>query len=325
MRLRYRNLGRTGLKVSELCLGTMTFGRWIDEGASQRVLDAALDGGLNFIDTADVYGRGQDNQRLEELGQSEEILGRILGSRRHQVVLATKGWFRMGPDPNAAGLSRVHLIRAVDDSLRRLKTDYIDLYQVHNPDPETPVEETLQTLDLLVRQGKIRYIGVSNHFAWQVAKARGICLARGLEPYISAQTQYSILVRSPEQELLPFCQSEGVGVMVYSPMARGLLADKYAKGEPFPAGTRAAAGEPMLHKLMQERNYRIVERLRPLAAARGKSMAQFAVAWVLSHPAVTSAIIGASRPEQVQENLGATGWTLTEAERQTVEEICASA
>jgi len=307
-----RRLGATGLKVTNICLGTMAFGRWIDEAASARVLDAGLDAGITFIDTADIYGQGMDNGKFEDRGQSETILGRILGARRHQIVLATKVRHPMGPGANDEGLSRKHIMQAAEDSLRRLKTDYIDLYQCHRDDLETPQEETLRALDDLVRQGKVRYIGCSNFPAWRIAKAHGISERLGLEKFVSVQPQYSLLVRDIEAELLPFCKSEGVGVMVYSPLARGILTGKYRAGEPMPEGTRGAAGERMIQSLFTEQNFRKVERFRALCAEWGLPMAQVAMAWVLAQPAVTSAILGPSRPDHFPDAVAAAELKLTE-------------
>lgn len=319
--MEFRTLGASGLKVSSITLGTMAFGRWIDEAFSGRVLDAALDAGINFIDTADLYGKGQDTGNYAERGQSEEILGRLLGARRHRIVLASKVYNKMGSGPNDMGLSRVHIMAAVEASLRRLKTDYLDLYQCHNPDPTTPLEETMRALDDLVRQGKVRYIGCSNFAAWQIAKANGIGERMGLSKFISVQPPYSLLNRAVEDELVPFCRSEGVGMMVYSPLARGMLTGKYRAGEALPEGSRAAAGEKNLHVLMTERNFRKVERFRELCAEWGLPMAQTATAWVLTNPAVTTAILGASKPEQVTDAVAATQLKLTEEQLRALSEL----
>lgn len=319
--MEFRNLGRSGLKVSSICLGTMAFGRWIDEPASGAIIDAALEAGITFFDTADIYGRGMDNGSYAERGQSETILGHLLGDRRHRIVLASKVRHPMGPGPNEAGLSRGHIMQAVEDSLRRLRTDYLDLYQCHAFDPHTPLEETLRALDDLVRQGKVRYIGCSNFAAWQIAKAHGISDRRGLERFISVQPQYSLLVRNVEAELAPFCRSEGVGMMVYSPLARGLLTGKYRQGEPLPEGTRGAAGERMLQQLMTEQNFGRVEPFRELCAQWELPMARVATAWVLANPAVTSAIVGASRPEQITDAVAAAALKLSGDQKQALDAI----
>lgn len=320
--MRYQRLGRTGLKVSEVSLGTMAFGRWIGEKESEEVLDAALDAGINLIDTADVYGRGMDQSNPLLTGESEKILGRLLQGKRDQIVLATKVNGRVGNGVNDAGLSRFHIIRAVENSLRRLRTDHIDLYQVHRFDPNTPLEETLRALDDLVHQGKVRYIGASNFAAWQLAKAHGISDRLQLHRFESIQPEYSILTRHIEQELLPFAESESVGVIVYSPLGRGLLTGKYRQGEAPPQGSRGAAGEQRLLALLeQERHFQIVEGLKPLAKQRGWTLPQLALAWVLSNPAVTSAILGASRPEQVTESLRYIDERLVAEELQEIDRI----
>lgn len=319
--MEYRNLGQSGLKVSRVCLGTMAFGRWIDEATSGRILDTALEAGINFIDTANMYGKGQDTGNYQERGMSETILGNLLGSRRERIVLATKVRHPMGPGPNDAGLSRGHIMTAVEASLRRLKTDYIDLYQCHAFDPETPLEETLRALDDLVHQGKVRYIGCSNFAAWQIAKAHGISALHGLARFVSVQPQYSLLVRSIEAELIPFCKSEGVGIMVYSPLGRGLLAGRYRAGEPLPENSRGAAGERLLHVLMTERNLARVERFRKLCGQWGLPMAQVAQAWVLHNPAVTTAILGASRPEQIADAVAAAALKLTDEQSKSLEDL----
>ncbi len=318
-----RRLGNTGLKVTNVCLGTMAFGRWIDEEASARVLDAALDAGVNFIDTANLYGRGQDTGAMEQRGESEAILGRLLGARRQRIVLATKVRHPMGPGPNDQGLSRRHILDAVDASLQRLQTDYIDLYQCHRFDEETPLEETLQALDILVRQGKVRYIGCSNFAAWQIAKAHGISERLGLARFISVQPQYSLLAREIERELIPFCRSEGVGIMPYSPIARGLLTGKYRKGGAMPEGSRGAAGEKLLFALMSERNMDRVEAFRELCSQWGLPMAQVATAWVLANPAVTSVIVGASKPEHVRDGVAAADLPLTAEQKAQLDALFA--
>lgn len=319
--MEYRRLGRTGLKVSRIALGTMSFGRWIDEATSARVLDTALAAGVNFIDTADLYGRGQDTGTFTDRGEAEIILGRLLRGRRHEVVLATKVYNPMGPGPNDQGLSRKHIMAAVEASLRRLQTDYIDLYQCHFFDPETPLEETMDALNSLVQQGKVRYIGCSNFAAWQIAKANGISAARGWASFVSVQPQYSLLVRSPEAELIPFCLSEGVGMIPYSPMGRGILTGKYHVGQAPPAGSRAAAGEARLKVLMTAENLERAERFGQICREWDLPMSQVAVAWVLGCPAVTSAIVGASRPEHVSDAIAAASLTLTAEQRTALDEI----
>ncbi|MCZ8513515.1 aldo/keto reductase [Paenibacillus filicis] len=321
--MKFRRLGRTGLKVSAVSLGCMAFGRWIDKEASVRVLDTALEAGITLLDTADVYGTGMDNGNPLEHGQSEEIIGSWIRGKREQVVLATKVNGRLGMGANDAGLSRYHIMRAVEMSLKRLQTDHIDLYQVHRFDEHTPLEETLRALDDLVRQGKVRYIGCSNYDAWQIAKAHGISALKQLERYESVQPQYSIIARDIEKELLPFCRSEEVGVIVYSPLGRGLLTGKYRQGEAPPVGTRGAAGEQRLKALMQqEQNFALVERLKPIAAERDWTLAQLALSWVLSQPGITSAILGASRPEHITDAVQHADESLTAEELQEIDRIC---
>lgn len=320
--MRYQRLGRTGLKVSSVSLGTMAFGRWIGEKESAEVLDAALDAGINLIDTADVYGRGMDLGNPLLTGESEEILGKLVQGKRSEIVLATKVNGRVGNGVNDAGLSRYHIIRAVENSLRRLRTDHIDLYQVHRFDPQTPIEETLRALDDLVHQGKVRYIGASNFAAWQLAKAHGISERLGLHRLESIQPEYSIISRQIEQELLPFAESEAVGVIVYSPLGRGLLTGKYRQGEAPPQGSRGAAGEQRLLTLLeQERHHQIVEELKPLAEERGWTLPQLALAWVLNNPIVTSAILGASRASHVTEAIRALDKPLSPVEIQEIDRI----
>jgi len=326
MGIEYRRLGRTGLRVSEVSLGTMAFGRWIDERASANVLDAALEAGVNLIDTADVYGAGMDNGNPLETGQSETILGRLLGSRRHDIVLATKVHGRVGEGVNDAGQSRYHIFRAVENSLKRLCTDYIDLYQVHRFDEHTPLEETLRALDDLVKQGKVRYIGCSNYAAWQIAKAHGLSEKYNLHRFESVQPEYSLIARDIERELLPFAASEQVGVIVYSPLGRGLLTGKYAFRQKPPEGTRGAAGEQRLHRLLEEeRHFRVVEGLKQIAARKEWTLAQLALTWAASRPHVTSAILGASRPEQVTESVRKIGEKLTLEELEEIDLVTTQA
>ncbi|MDQ0920272.1 aldo/keto reductase [Paenibacillus sp. V4I5] len=322
MTIGQRKLGRTGLNVSEVSLGTMAFGRWIDQKESADVLDAALEAGITLIDTADVYGSGMDKGNPLETGESETILGHLLGERRHRIVLATKVHGRVGLGPNDAGQSRYHIYRAVENSLKRLQTDYIDLYQVHRFDEQTPLEETLRALEDLVRQGKVRYIGCSNYAAWQIAKAHGISGQLRLERFESVQPEYSLIARGIEQELLPFAVSEGVGVIVYSPLGRGLLTGKYSFGAQPPAGSRGAAGEQRLHTLLEkERNFRIVEQLKPIAERRGWTLAQLALNWVLSREGITSAILGASKSHHITETLSAIGEKLSPDELRDIDAI----
>ncbi|MEK3722480.1 aldo/keto reductase [Paenibacillus sp. FSL H8-0034] len=320
--MEYRKLGRTGLKVSEVSLGTMAFGRWIDEQASAAVLDQALQAGINLIDTADVYGSGMDLGDPNLTGESEAILGRLLKGRRNDIVLATKVQAPVGTGVNDSGLSRYHIYRALENSLRRLQTDHIDLYQVHGFDAATPIEETLGVLDELVKQGKVRYIGCSNYAAWQLAKAHGISALNRLSRFESVQPEYSLISRGIEQDLVPFAESEKVGMIVYSPLGRGILTGKYKQGEQPQEGTRLAAGEQRLKLLLQKNPaYELVEAIRPLAEARGWTLAQFSLAWVLSHSYVSSAILGASKPEQVRDSLRFADQRLTIEELNTIDQF----
>lgn len=303
--MRHVRLGRTGLQVSRLCLGTMTFGLQCDEPAAVAILDRAGAGGITFLDTADVYPLGGT---FDTVGGTEDILGRWLRGKRHDFVVATKCSGAMSARPWDRGASRKHILDAIDASLRRLGTDYVDLYQIHHPDPQTPMEETLRALDDVVRAGKARYVGCSNYHAYQVARALGKSEALGLARFDSVQPRYNLLFRQIERELLPLCQEEGVGVIPYNPLAGGFLSGKHRRGSGPTAGTRftlgTAAGRYQ-ERYWHEREFVTVEELRPLAAAAGMSMAQMAVSWVLAHSAITAAIIGASRPGQLDDVLAA--------------------
>lgn len=309
----YRNLGRTGLKVSSIALGTMAFGRWIDEKASSEIIDLALDRGINLIDTADFYGKGQDEAFRYGTGASEEIIGRALKHRRDKVILATKVGFPTGRGVNDQGLSKIHIMKAVEDSLRRLQTDYIDLYQVHYFDEETPIEETLEVLTDLVHQGKIRYFSCSNFAAWQIEKSRKISQVAGLSAFISSQSQYNLLSREAEQELLPYCRSEGIGLLVYSPLARGMLSGKYTESAEYPAESRAASGEKLIFRYFTEQNFEKVRKYGQLAKRLDRSMSQLALAWILNRPGVTTALVGASKPKHLAEALDVSDWRWDDA------------
>src|SRR5947208_14275637 len=300
-----RRMGRTGLKVSEICLGTMTFGHQCDEKTSFAIMDKAAEHGVDFIDTADVY---PVPPTPETAGRTETIVGKWLEGKRRRFVVATKCRMRVGKGPNDEGLSRRHILDAVEDSLRRLRTDYIDLYQPHSPDPDTPLEETLRALDDLVRQGKVRYLGCSNYPAWQVALALGISAAHDWARPDCVQPRYNLLYREIEAELLPLCRDQGIGVIAYNPLAGGFLTGKYRSLETPAAGTRFTLGKT--GDLYRERYWHqaqldAVENLRRFLEPRGKSLVQTAVAWLLAQPGITSAIVGASRPEQLDESLAA--------------------
>ena len=301
MTLKNRALGRTGLQVTELCLGTMTFGFQCDEATSFSILDRAFEGGIRFIDSADVYPLGGS---LESVGRTEEIVGRWIRDRknRESLVLATKCAGAMGAGPNDVGLSRHHIVRAVEESLRRLGTDAIDLYQVHSFDPRTPIDETLRALDDLVRSGKVRYIGCSNYPAWRLSQALATSERLGLARYASVQPRYNLLYRETETELLPLCRSEGLGVIVYNPMAGGFLSGKYKKGDDPWEGSRfllGTAGRRYQQRYWHDRHFDAVDAFRQAVEARGQTAAAVAIAWVLTQPDVTSAIVGASSADQL--------------------------
>ena len=298
-----RRLGRTGLKVSEICLGTMTFGNQADEATAHAIMDKAFDAGVFFFDTADAYPLGSTP---EMRGRTEEIIGRWLHGRREDIVLATKCRSPMGPGPNEGGLSRKHIIAAAEASLKRLQTDYIDLYQMHAPDPETPIDETLRALDDLVRDGKVRYIGCSNYPAWEICKALWTSDRLNLHRFECVQPRYNMLFRHIEDEILPLCRDQGLGVIAYNPLAGGLLTGRYRKGQQVEEGTRFAlqnAGPLYRERYWQEAQFSAVERLQNYFAERGQSIIAGAVAWVLEQPGITAAIVGASRPEQLDESL----------------------
>ncbi|HEV3275289.1 MAG TPA: aldo/keto reductase [Terriglobia bacterium] len=323
--MRYRLLGETGLKVSEICLGAMTFGSeagprtvpGADEAESLAVIARFLDQGGNFIDTADGYAGGR----------SEEILGKALHGRRDDVVLATKAFFPTGDGPNNKGLTRKHIFQALEASLRRLSTDYVDLYQVHCFDTRTPIEETLSALDALVRQGKVRYLGCSNFGGWQLAKALGISAARGLERFECLQPQYSLVMRAADRELLPLCRSEKIGVIAWSPLAGGFLTGKYRPGEPAPPVSRLADSDPAARGwtegFLTPHNFGILAALESTARALGKSLAQTALGWALAVPGMTAVIIGARNLRQLDDNLGAGGWDFPSALWQKLDEASA--
>lgn len=306
-------LGATGVKVSALCLGGMYFGWRNDEAQAIQLVHRALDLGVNFLDTANVYANSL----------SEQYIGKALKGKRSQVVLATKVRWGMGDGPNDEGVHRLHIRQQVEASLRRLQTDYIDLYQIHHPDPVTPLEETLLALTDLVRQGKVLYIGSSNYPAWQLVEAQWISERRHLERFICEQPHYSLLDRSLEREVIPVCRKYGIGIIPWCPLDGGWLTGKYRRGEPPPAGSRAIAEEWSMASDESRRRFDAIERLIPLAQARGKSLSQFALAWLLANPAVTAPIIGPRTFEQLDDNLAALGWELSAEERAAVDGIVA--
>lgn len=300
--MRLRRLGNSGLKVSEIGLGCNNFGMRIDEEATQAVVDAAIEAGVNFFDTADIYGGTK----------SEAFLGKALGKRRRDVVVATKFGMQIGKDERKRGGSRRWIMQAVEDSLRRLGTDWIDLYQHHQPDPDTPVDETLRALDDLVTQGKVRYIGNSNYTGWQIADADWT--AAGQSRFVSAQNLYSLLERKSAFEVLPACEHFGLGFLPFFPLASGLLSGKYRRGEAPPQDTRLAAWGSRGQAALSDSNFDRVEALAAWAEDRGHTVLELAFAWLLGQAVVSSVIAGATRPEQVQANAAAAAWTLTPEE-----------
>ncbi len=298
-------LGRSGLVVSRLCLGTMTFGREADEAASKAMIDRFVEVGGTFVDTADVYGEGT----------SEQITGRALAGRRDQIILATKVRFPMGEAPNDAGLSRRHVIAACEASLRRLGTDWIDLYQVHMWDALTPIEETLSALSDLVRQGKVRYLGASNFAGWHLMRAELAAALHGFERFVSLQPQYSLIERGLEHEIGPAAEALGLGLIPWGPLGQGLLTGKYERSGP-PAGTRIAEAQPEWVEAWErrdsERNWHVVETVREVATEAGRTPSQVALNWLLTRRGVAAPIVGARRVEQLEENLGAVGWRLAD-------------
>jgi 1-deoxyxylulose-5-phosphate synthase len=287
--MEYVQYGNSGLQVSKLCWGAMNFYQRVDEATAIASVHKALDEGINFFDTADGYGKGE----------GEVMLGKGLKGCRDGVVLATKCWVTMYDWPAGGGCSRFHIMRAVEDSLRRLETDYIDLYQLHHPDPKTPVEETLATLDTLVKQGKIRYVGVANHYAWQVAHYLGLAALNDWEPITSMQVRYNLLDRVIENETVPFARRFNIALMTYGPLCGGILTGKYKRGEPFPEGSRAAKMSTMADRLTDE-VWGVLDEVAAMADGYGIGMNQLALKWVLSKDYITTPIIGGSRPEHFE-------------------------
>src|SRR5690349_8983220 len=306
--MKVRRLGNSGLKVSVVGLGCNNFGMRIDAGQTQAVVDAAIDAGITLFDTADIYGGTK----------SEEFLGKALGKRRREIVLATKFGMPVGGDPKKRGGSRKWIMQAVEDSLTRLGTDYIDLYQHHQPDNDTPVDETLRALDDLVTQGKVRYLGNSNYTGWQIADADWT--AAGQSRFVSAQNLYSLLERDVEREVLPACEHFGLGFLPFFPLASGLLSGKYKRGEAPPEDTRLAAWGPRGQQAMSDANFDRVEKLEAWAVERGHTILELAFAWLLGHEVVSSVIAGATSPEQVRTNADTAAWRLTPEE---VDEVSA--
>lgn len=311
--MKQRTLGNSGLLVSEVGLGCNNFGGRIDLDASRLVIDKAIDLGITFFDTADVYGNR---------GGSESILGEVLGSRRKDIVLATKFRFGMDDSGSLQGASRRYIMSAVEASLKRLKTDWIDLYQLHGPDPQTPMQETLRALDDLIRQGKVRYVGCSNLPAWQVVDAHWVAKTLGIHSFISCQDEYSLLVREVEKGIVPVAKTYGLGIVPYFPLACGLLTGKY-KCDAMPEGARLSAWPGLADRYLNEKNWAMVEELQGFAKGRGRTLLELAFSWLLAQPGVSSVIAGATRPEQVEQNVAAGAWILDEAELRQLDEILA--
>jgi aryl-alcohol dehydrogenase-like predicted oxidoreductase len=307
----YRRLGNSGLQVSVIGLGTNNFGVRNDYPEAERLLMQAIEEGINFIETSNTYGEGA----------AEEFIGKALKGHRDQVLLATKVASNMGDGPNQHGASRKHILTQVEASLRRLQTDYLDLYQIHYYDPFTPLDESLRTLHNLVTQGKVRYIGCSNFAAWQVAEAMGVVRALDLEPLISVEPEYSMLKRGIEKELLPCCQRFNIGILPYFPLASGFLTGKYKRGQAAPAGTRLAVQTQRAEFILTGENFDVLERLEAFASARSRTMVELAFAWLLTHPQVSSVIAGATRPEQIIANAKASEWRLTSEEMNALNDV----
>lgn len=300
--MEYRRLGRCGLKVSEICLGTMTFGHTTDAVEARRIVDLAIDAGVNFFDTANSYAESR----------SESILGKTLKGRRQDALIATKFSNPMGPGPNDSGMSRAHIMAAAEDSLRRLDTDYIDIYYIHHVDVQTPLEEMLRAMDDLVRQGKVRYTAVSNYEAWRLMEALWLSRASGWDEFACYQPQYSLVVRDIEQELIPVCKLKGLGVVVWGPLAGGFLGGKYKPGQQSVAGTRSAEGWAFPRPYFAANADQTLGAMLKVSDELGRAPAQVALRWVLEQPAITSTIVGARTAEQFRDSLGAVGWRMEE-------------
>ena len=301
----YRRLGHSGLWVSAVGIGCNNFGAKCDEAATRAVVHACLDAGITLFDTADMYGNR---------GGSETLLGRILGHHRKDIVLASKFGLPMGEGPYLNGAGRHYIMRAVEDSLRRLRTDHLDLYQVHRPDPATPIEETLRALDDLVRDGKVRYVGCSNFASWQLAEAEWAARAGGTVRFISAQNEYSLVDRRIEGDLVPAANAYGVGILPYFPLANGLLTGKYQRNHAMPDGARMTERPTRAEEVLTDRNWSIAEKVADYAAARGHSLLEAAIGWLASQDHVPSVIAGATTAEQVAQNAAAADWRMTAEE-----------
>jgi aryl-alcohol dehydrogenase-like predicted oxidoreductase len=309
----YKKLGRTGLKVSPICLGTMNYGDPVSEVESIKIINDAFDAGVNFLDTADMYVGGQ----------SEEIIGKALKGKRDSFVIATKVCGKSGPGPNDLGLSRKHIMQAVEGSLKRLQTDYIDLYYTHTPDYDTPIEETLRAFDDLVHQGKVRYIGCSNFAAWQLCKALWVSDLYQLVRFECVEPPYNLLTRDIEMELIPLCENEEVGICVYNPLAGEMLTGIHEFGKPPAEGrfTHKIMGPGYTERYWSEMNFKAVDMLKQAAKDRGCTLAQFAIAWILNNKVITSVLSGTTAIKQLSENIAAAEITLTEEEKKICDDV----
>lgn len=309
--MEFRNVGKSGLRVSAIGLGCNNFGSRLDLEQTRKVIHKALDLGVTLFDTADVYGNK---------GGAETLMGQVFGERRKDVVLATK--FGMPMDAaEKTGASRRYIIFAIEESLKRLRTDWIDLYQVHQPDPLTSIEETLRTLDDLVKQGKVRYTGCSNFRAWQVVEAQWTARHLGVNAFTSCQDEYSLLVCRNERELLPAVRAYGLGFLPYFPLADGLLTGKYRRGKPMPEGARLTTTQRSRDRVLSEKNWEKIERLAVFCAERGRTMLELAFSWLASRPAIASVIAGATKPEQVEQNVRAANWLLSPEDLAAIDQI----
>lgn len=309
--MEYRRLGRSGLKVSEICLGTMTFGHGADEAESERMVHLAWDAGVNFFDTANSYGDGD----------SEILLGKALKGRRRDAIVATKFFNPMGTGPNDSGMSRVHIMQAIEDSLKRLQMEYVDIFYIHHVDTQTPLEEMLRALDDLVHQGKVRYTACSNYQAWRLSEALWLSESLNLSRFVCYQPQYNLVVRDIEQELVPLCEYKGLGIVVWSPLAGGFLSGKYKPGERMQEGSRSEEGWAFPQRYFASNADETLQTLFEVSEEVGYSPAQVALRWVLEQQAITSVIVGARHSKHLQDNLGAAGWKLEEESLQSLNDI----
>ncbi len=310
--MQYRNLGGAGVKVSPVCLGTMMFGGQTDEADSTRIIHKALEMGVNFVDTADIYNAGR----------SEEVVGRAIADRRDRVVLATKGRQPMGEGPNDQGASRLHLMQALDASLRRMGTDYVDIYYVHTPDDGAPIEETLRALDDMVRSGRVHYVACSNYRAWRLCEALGVSERLNFNRFACVQPLYNIVNRDIEVELTPLCREKGIGVVSYSPLARGILTGKYKLGEPFPEGSRAARDDPRMKQAeLRDASFEVAAQITAHCEKKGVACTAFALAWCLANPILTAVILGPRTMAQFDDNVKCLDVTITDEDEAFIDSL----